>query len=84
MSDTAKKKPKDALSKFVIRKRRAEHMKDCPVCKLPSSFIAEIKAAPHKKYTNEEICAWLKAEGYPKITPEDITRHRSGRHDAEV
>ncbi len=52
----------------------------CTVCALPHSILTQIDKASSHRIRLEDQLQWLGEGGYPKVTRENLLRHRRAGH----
>jgi hypothetical protein len=60
---------------------RAKRREGCKVCQLSGDIRAQLRTASDKKILIRDQIAWLRDVVGADITADDLTSHRSGRHD---
>ena len=65
------------LAEFMRAKRREA----CRVCKLPADVREQLATASDRGIKRKYVLEWLRTSVGVDITDEELTAHRTGRHD---
>jgi hypothetical protein len=73
---------KRTLTDYAQDRKARLRMEHCPVCRLPEDLRLQIDRSRAMKIPRETVLEWLEREYHiTDITLQDITFHKTGRHD---